>query len=808
MDFKDLLLNLLEDSRTKADSFRTTGEAMSKERAISGSVDRKSKDAARKRAERARQVPRSQKSKEELLREIVPVKTPGGNVQLIFKDSFDKLKHQKINKADSLSFEEAKTISKDPKFEQTGASKLLLGDIKRSEEKEKPQGKEKAGTPASAKDRASRPEEKTKEAEKQAEEGEAKLESPQAPSKKQATKLSKKEIFQLMQQMDGAQLAQVPFEVRQEYFMQTRNPPSNNSFDSLTFEKLSTMFGINTLTSTPYNQQVINALVFLAKVKAGATEQELESYAALSPSAFDFTNVAFGQAKKILSQLGEQCIQTLVSSVETGMNPVAAEGGVDMECGEYKFKISAGGEFLLTTDRFDQKSKTFRGLIAASIAQSVSDPNIQKDKKFGDFRQSLENVGTQYSDMLLTKDKFEEIKQNPELMQILQTSPMVDSTGKNIGNVVDEKGNLNKFASFEHYKEAIGKKTAGLFKNTSKNASQFVDSFVQNILKMYYRGDMIKDPKSSPTHLITQNGIFPMSDDFFAEVGKTAVISVKPTKEAPNTENISKNKKYSDVLNRFATVVESKEEKKALKIEDYFVPRSAINPIELALNQAAQNMDFDINASMIPGFSPKDLNVVQYNYVKIGKKVVKIPVEKTEMLALEMQENIELIANDILVESLTNNFILSKLIQSNLLTDDEARDIIHPKVLNEDNRRMKQIYVNLLERSMENPKLLLYILNSYNSELYEKYLRDYKMEYRNYHGKPKQRKERAKRTSAREKLIRNGRVKKGSDMDVDHKKPLRSGGSNGINNLRLRHKSKNRSDNGHKKGEKQNKDWK
>ncbi|MFN9959004.1 MAG: hypothetical protein ACK55I_38420, partial [bacterium] len=181
-----------------------------------------------------------------------------------------------------------------------------------------------------------------------------------------------------------------------------------------------------------------------------------------------------------------------------------------------------------------------------------------------------------------TKDKFEEIKQNPELMQILQTSPMVDSTGKNIGNVVDEKGNLNKFASFEHYKESIGKKTAGLFKNTSKNVSQFVDSFVQNILKMFYRGDVIKDPKSSPTHLITQNGIFPMSDDFFAEVGKTAVISVKPTKEVPNTENISKNKKYSDVLNRFATVVESKEEKKALEIEDYFVPRSAINPIELA----------------------------------------------------------------------------------------------------------------------------------------------------------------------------------------------------------------------------------
>ena len=51
-------------------------------------------------------------------------------------------------------------------------------------------------------------------------------------------------------------------------------------------------------------------------------------------------------------------------------------------------------------------------------------------------------------------------------------------------------------------------------------------------------------------------------------------------------------------------------------------------------------------------------------------------------------------------------------------------------------------------------------------------------------------------------------VKKGDGKDIDHKKPLRSGGSNGINNLRKRDKSNNRSDNGHHKGEKQSKDWK
>jgi hypothetical protein len=86
--------------------------------------------------------------------------------------------------------------------------------------------------------------------------------------------------------------------------------------------------------------------------------------------------------------------------------------------------------------------------------------------------------------------------------------------------------------------------------------------------------------------------------------------------------------------------------------------------------------------------------------------------------------------------------------------------------------------------------------------------RNYKKEYRNYHGKPKQRAERAARTKAREQMIKKGKVKKGDGKDIDHKKPLRSGGSKGLNNLRVRDRSENRSDNGHHKGEKQKKDWK
>jgi hypothetical protein len=71
-------------------------------------------------------------------------------------------------------------------------------------------------------------------------------------------------------------------------------------------------------------------------------------------------------------------------------------------------------------------------------------------------------------------------------------------------------------------------------------------------------------------------------------------------------------------------------------------------------------------------------------------------------------------------------------------------------------------------------------------------MRDYGKEYRTYHAKPEQKKNRAQRNAARRELMSAGRVHKGDGKDVDHKKPIRSGGSNAPSNLRVTPKSKNR----------------
>ena len=72
--------------------------------------------------------------------------------------------------------------------------------------------------------------------------------------------------------------------------------------------------------------------------------------------------------------------------------------------------------------------------------------------------------------------------------------------------------------------------------------------------------------------------------------------------------------------------------------------------------------------------------------------------------------------------------------------------------------------------------------------------RNYDKEYANYQGTETQKKNRAQRNKARRMLIREGVAAKGDGKDVDHIKPMKSGGTSARSNLRMRSKSANRAD--------------
>ena len=67
-----------------------------------------------------------------------------------------------------------------------------------------------------------------------------------------------------------------------------------------------------------------------------------------------------------------------------------------------------------------------------------------------------------------------------------------------------------------------------------------------------------------------------------------------------------------------------------------------------------------------------------------------------------------------------------------------------------------------------------------------------KRKNRTYDAKPENVAKRVKNNQARRTLEKEGVVSKGDGKDVDHKRPLRSGGSNARSNLRAVPKSQNR----------------
>lgn len=69
---------------------------------------------------------------------------------------------------------------------------------------------------------------------------------------------------------------------------------------------------------------------------------------------------------------------------------------------------------------------------------------------------------------------------------------------------------------------------------------------------------------------------------------------------------------------------------------------------------------------------------------------------------------------------------------------------------------------------------------------------EYKHHYETYQGTEEQKKKRAARNKARRMMEKEGKVHKGDGKDVNHKRPLRSGGTSSRGNLEVQSRSKNR----------------
>lgn len=780
MEFKDKFLKFIAEAET------SIGKSLAKETKMATAGTGKARDAARKRAERAKAPKKSQLTANELIKQVLAVKTGDGTTELIYKDSYNPNYHEIIDPDKPLSIEDAKAYTKDNTFVQTQASQQLFGNLKQKAEKAE---RERAAKEVEGKPEEGVPGEAGPEVE------ERKFEKPK--------KIGMQDLLASLGTMSPVEMGAIPFDLRQEFFLSNRDPMSDKDFDTLTFETVANQFGISPKVDLPYNEQVKNALIMLSRIKAGASEQELAFVTGLKNGLFtQFGREAFVQAKKILSQVGDECLQLMVSASEAGLAGISAEGKTDFKCGNIKFMVNSQGEISLSDSALNQESKNMRKTIDRSLAQLFQDPTlVQKDPIYGETVNSVGQIIMGSGTAMMTDSTFEKLSKDPNMMAFMQNEPVISASGQNLGPMILPTGELNPAISYKKFEENMDRTVQKFISLEKSKKGPFMRSLAQTAITNYMRGDGAVDPESAPSHLVTGNGIFPMSDDYFSSIASSAVVNVEK-----NNTNFSSKKK--DDISKFKVVIEQKQqvaEDPYAQMREYIysmmlpTPQS---PQEALMGTISKNYNFDLNASLLPGVKPKDIRGVQYNTVRVHGKSFKIPVARDqELVAMDVEEGY-ISANSLLSESLENDDVLRVIFEKKLINFKQAQAIVFAR-----ENGIESVFPILSEMINEmakfidsDPQILSECFDILN-EGKKKRKRDYKREYKLFHGKPSQIKKRSKRVQARREYEKKGLVHKGDGKDIDHVKPLRDGGGNGKGNLRIRNKSANRSDNGKYKGQ-------
>lgn len=781
MDFQSKLLKYILEAASNEPI--DTGTSLRKETKMSSATDRRGRDAARKRAERAAKPKKSQLSSAELIKQVVAVRTGEGATELIYKDSYNPNYHELINPEKDLSIEDAKAYTKDETFVQTQASQQLFGDLKKKAE-------------AKERQRAS---DEVKAAEGGEEGGEPgpELEEPKFVKPK---KMTIQDLLASMSGMDGAQLGSIPFELRQEYFLQNRDPMDAEDFDNLTFENVANKFGI-TKVELPFNEQVKNALIMMSRIKAGASDQELTFVTNLKNGLYtQFGREAFEQAKKILSQVGDECLQLMVSASEAGLAGVSPEGKTDFKCGGIKFAVNAQGEISLSSGDPTQQGKEVKRNIQRSLVQTMQDPSLaEKDPVYREAISQVNDLMASSAPALISDASFEQMSKDPNVLAFMQNEPVISVTGQNLGPMVLPNGELNPAISYKKFESDMERVVDRFIAQEKGKKAPFLRSFVKTAVTNQIRGDGSVDPEAAPSHLVTASGIFPMSDEYFSSVSSNSDISIsKASSDARGKKND---------INKFKVMIE---QAPAMPVDPYQQIRDQLasvmvplgnSPIEVMANTLTKNYNFDMNVSLLPGVAPKDIHGVEYNHVTVHGKKFKIPVTRDQELVAAKIDECYISANDILLESLENDDVLRALYFTEMITFDQAECIVASRqvVLSESISFLAPIVTEIASKIADKPSVLSECIE-YIEEA-KKRKRNYKREYKLFHGKPSQIKKRAARVKARRELEDEGAVHKGDGKDVDHIRPLRNGGTSSRKNLRVRNRKSNRSDNGKYKGQ-------
>ncbi len=530
------------------------------------------------------------------------------------------------------------------------------------------------------------------------------------------------------QQQEEEPQEQLPYITMLYQLSMVRNKPRNifENISNISYKILVQNFGVKSINKDDRDFQIENALIFVSRVCSGASSQELELMQQFENSRFfDFDEKAFDKARNLLLQLGEKCVQNLIHAKE--LEIIADQPGFErtqIMCGDNAFKIVTG--------------KTY-------VKDSTYSPNYGMKMIF-----VLRNIFSEYAEQLIVSNEYLTL-----MVQELSTS-------------IQQSKDLDE--------NSINEQIENIILNELKEKMFLKNSEFEKLLKIlltrhHLYGSNIIDPRSNATHLLTDTGLFEISEGLLEVLSKNASLQIKLKNKFKST--VGRRDSKSTIpknIEKYKTIVEQVKEKMGKKKNQEQLLQSIP---EIILNSILTLVDFEFDLTINPGekITATKRKNDQYNTIVIKDKQIKIPVnfDRGDMMTNTIKEDINY-ASDILLENkLINELMAMKIKKSNNM-----------------NNVPKEVMM-----------LIASIINDTKCARMESIVE--KLEGHEKHYSKKTSHHRSNRNKARRAAEEKWGKAAIKGKDVDHKdgNPM----NNSPSNLRLRNPSDNRADNGHHKGE-------
>ena len=522
----------------------------------------------------------------------------------------------------------------------------------------------------------------------------------------------------------------LPYIVMLSQAMAMRNKIRNvfENISNISYKILNEKYNVRSVNKDDRDFQIENATILVSRICSGATTEELQILEQFENGRFfDFDEKAFDYARNILLQLGENCIKNLIHAREIEVfedSPGSAR--TQLLCQNNTFKIVTGKTYVKDTTDSPNYGIRMQKALKSILMQS---PEIFID--LDPILQEIYSILQQGEESIPEKGGMEILEaQIDEIMQQL----------------VQQK---NVFRG-------------GEFEKTLKAA----------LTKYHLVGNNIIDPRSNAAFLLTDYGLFELSDQFISYISKNASLEIKPKKKFKSTSGRKESaSKLSKEAEKYKAIVEQVKEN--MEVKEPSKEELMVSLPSILLSSIVDYFDFFFGVSISPGekISNVKRKTNEFNRVIVKGKEVKIPVtmDKGDMLTNTIKEDIDL-ACDILVER-------------NMMTKFVANGVKGTKNKSDIPEELKMLIATVISDMKCGRR----------QSIIEK------LEGHEKHYSKKTSHHRSNRNKARRAAEKKWGKAAIRGKDVDHKdgNPM----NNSPSNLRLRNPGDNRADNGHHKGE-------